>query len=787
MQDYNIPGYIMHSTNLESDAGRGIAVYIHSSIVKSTIQIESHNNFNEVCLLKIKLHGGDNLLFGCFYRSPTPSKLSDSNNTNLNNLLRFLSNKHYSHLCFVGDFNYKDIDWLTWTTSHNEESKEAKFIETIRDCYLYQHLLEPTRRRGSDNPSLIDLLFTNEALQVSDVEYHAPLGKSDHCILIFKYSCYLDYSRPKSKYIYHKADFDMMKSTLNISNWKNTFLGHAQSKSVDELWIELKMKLHELRDEFVPTRIAGEQTWTEKGNIPISKALRNAIRNKRISHRKWMVSKEKVNSESAHLNYTKARNKVKSMMRNSKRSFERQIGQNSIKNPKAFWSYVRKNLKTKTGVAPLLQNNADKESIKFKDKDKADILQQQFVSVFTHEPTGDIPTLTRKSKSNLIDINISKEMVRKEILKLGINKSCGPDGIHPRLLLELVDYVSEPLSLIFNKTILTGHLPEDWKTAYVSPIFKKGPRNRAENYRPISLTSIICKLIESIIKESIMNHLRVENLLSSKQYGFINGRSTTTQLLSYLSKCIDTIAAGGVVDTIYFDFAKAFDTVPHQRLIKKLKAYGINGNILNWITAFLTNRTQIVKVNGTKSYPASVLSGIPQGSVLGPILFILYINDLPDEISSEAYLYADDTKIFRQIMKREDAILLQSDIHQLELWSKKWLLQFHPKKCTILTLGKFNNIRYTHRYNLNDCELEHVFMQKDLGVIIDFDLKFEEHISAKVKVANAMVGLIRRSFSFLDGTLFRKLYTSFVRPHLEYAQVVWAPFLQKHINIRKLV
>ena len=202
MKDYNIPGYILHSTNLESDAGRGIAVYIHSSIVKSTIQIESHNNFNEVCLLKIKLHGGDNLLFGCFYRSPTPSKLSDSNNTNLNNLLRFLSNKHYSHLCFVGDFNYKDIDWLTWTTSHNEESKEAKFIETIRDCYLYQHLLEPTRRRGSDNPSLIDLLFTNEALQVSDVEYHAPLGKSDHCIIFYGSPVSAENDETKSLEIY---------------------------------------------------------------------------------------------------------------------------------------------------------------------------------------------------------------------------------------------------------------------------------------------------------------------------------------------------------------------------------------------------------------------------------------------------------------------------------------------------------------------------------------------------------------------------------------------------------
>ena len=237
-------------------------------------------------------------------------------------------------------------------------------------------------------------------------------------------------------------------------------------------------------------------------------------------------------------------------------------------------------------------------------------------------------------------------MVRNETLKLNVNKSCGPDEIHPQILIELIDLVSKPLALLLNKTMDEGCIPQDWKMAYVSPIFKKGARNKAENYRPISLTSIVGKLMEYFVKGSIMTHMRAENLLSSKQYGFINGGSTTIQLSSYLDKCIDTIVSGGIVDTIYFDFAKAFDSVPHERLPGKLKSYGINGKILGWIKAFLSNRRQILNVNGMKSDPATVLSGIAQGSVLGPILFVIYINDLPEFVKCSAYLFADDTKTF---------------------------------------------------------------------------------------------------------------------------------------------
>ena len=371
-------------------------------------------------------------------------------------------------------------------------------------------------------------------------------------------------------------------------------------------------------------------------------------------------------------------------------------------------------------------------------------------------------------------------MVRLEILRLNVNKSCGPDNVHPKMLIELVDILAGPLSLLLNKTIEEGDIPADWKLAWVSPVYKKGSKNKAENYRPISLTSIVCKLMETFVKNAIMEHLVIENLLSKKQFGFIPGRSTVTQLLQYLDKCLDTIATGGVVDAIYLDFQKAFDTVPHRRLLGKLRSYGITGEMLAWIDGFLSGRSQIVKVNGVESTSAPVLSGIPQGSVLGPLLFVIYINDLPDTLSSNTLLFA---KVFRRITSKEDALALQADLAALQRWSEKWLLRFHPDKCHVLTLGKLEDIKHTFRYNISQQELEHVFEEKDLGILIDSNLRFEEHISSKVNKANAIMGLIRRTFTFLDCKLFKKLYTTFVRPHLEYGQVVWSPFLRKQINI----
>ena len=629
---------------------------------------------------------------------------------------------------------------------------------------------------------LLIWFFSDEESQISELQYHAPLDKSDHSVLTFNFNCYLDQSKPITKFCYDKGNFQLIKDRLNELNWCSNFIQRYENEEIEEIWNSFKVAIHELRNEFIPQKLSGKTSWKDKWEIPLNEETRKAIAEKKRLHRKWITSKHQPNTNALRMSYKTARNNVKNLISQAKKQFEKCIANKSYRNPKMFWSHVRNKLKTKTTVAPLLEEKTCKSSIKFGDRDKANILQSEFSGVFTKEPICNIPFFEERTQKKISNVKISEEQIRQSIFNLDSGKSCGPDEIHPRMLKELIDHIVEPIALIMNKTLEKGTLPEDWKKAHISPIYKKGARDDAANYRPISLTSIVCKMMESILRKEIMEHISKENLLSNKQYGFVNKRSSTTQLLKFVDTCIESMAKGEVVDTIYFDFAKAFDTVPHRRLLSKLSAYGIHGNIFRWIKCFLEGRTQVVKVNGVESESASVLSGIPQGSVLGPILFLIYINDLPDVVASNSLLYADDTKIMRPIQNSHDSGILQNDINALGRWSDIWLLKFNPEKCQVLTIGRNKTDFCSRQYHLNCHKLNFVTVEKDLGVTIDAKLQFEDHIAMKVKKANMMVGLIRRSFSYLDGTLLTKLYTSFVRPHLEYATAVWSPSLKKNIH-----
>ena len=788
--DYGIPNYSLHPVNLTESTGRGIAIYTHSSLDKSVIQLKSRLQYQEACLVEMRLRGGDKLLFCCCYRSPTPSETSEPNNQLLVELLSNISSKDYSHVCIVGDFNYKKINWATWTSTCGEDSPEMKLIEGLRDCYLHQHVEKPTRRRGSDEPSLLDLVLTNEEMQVTDIQHHAPIGKSDHDVLCFNFHCYLDFTQPKDRFNFGKGDYDAMRNDITGTKWREDFANYvahlaADGSRVEKCWKSLKEKVLALRNQYVPKSTSSSgPSWKQKGSFPIGDQERKAITDKNRRHRAWVArGSPSENKNQERQQYTRARNKVKNLLRKAKRNFEKGIAKQCKTNPKSFWSYTRSKLRTKSGIAPLLSNPENKDSLVFDDKDKADVVQNQFSSMFTQEPEGDIPRLAPRTDAKVNNIHVTAEMVLELLKTLKINKSCGPDDIHPMMLKELAELLASPVATLFNMSIQDGVLPEEWLTAFVSPIFKKGARNLAVNYRPISLTCILCKVLETIVRKRIMEHLLSQGLLSKKQHGFLFGRSTVTQLLKYIDECIDIIVNGGVVDAIYLDFWKAFDTVPHRRLLGKLESYGITDKILHWIEAFLTGRTQVVKVNGVSSKSARVISGIPQGSVLGPLLFVIFINDLLENIDSSGLLFADDTKLFRKVGSKCDAEKLQQDIRRLEEWSQRWLLKFNGEKCHVLTMGKFENIMHTFRYQICGKEMEHVSSEKDLGVTIDENLSFDEHISNKVRIANAIVGQIRSSFTFLDGETFRRLFTALVRPHLEYAQSVWSPHLARHTKM----
>ena len=287
--------------------------------------------------------------------------------------------------------------------------------------------------------------------------------------------------------------------------------------------------------------------------------------------------------------------------------------------------------------------------------------------------------------------------------------------------------------------------------------------------------------MEKIIRRKIVEHLELNDLISKKQHGFVTGRSCVTQLLDVLDSWTKTLDNGGSVDAIYMDYQKAFDSVPHRRLISKVKSHGIDGNVLHWITDFLNNRTQKVIINGISSSEKSVTSGILQGSILGPIRFVLYINDLPSCVKSDIRLFADDTKIYTRSDVQGASQTLQEDLDQLQGWSERWLLRFHPEKCHVLKVGneKSNTQYHMKKRNSNGdystIPLEESEYEKDLGVYIDNSLNFKEHVHRTTARANKIMGVIRRTFDYLTEETFVLLFKSLVRPILEYGNCAWQP------------
>ena len=289
--------------------------------------------------------------------------------------------------------------------------------------------------------------------------------------------------------------------------------------------------------------------------------------------------------------------------------------------------------------------------------------------------------------------------------------------------------------------------------------------------------------MENLVRNVILDHMFDNDLISDCQYGFLPGRSCTTHLLEVLDKWTEFLDKGGAVDVIYLDLAKAFDSVPHNRLLAKLQSHGVNGSLLRWIKSFLLGRQQRVMIAGIGSKWAPVLSGVPQGSVLGPALFICYINDMPNTISSFIYMYADDTTVSREVCSSEDCKALQSDVNHIQTWSDTWQLKFNSSKCKVMHIGHANtHAKYFMKHNGSEMVLESASEEKDLGVWIDEKLKFTNHVGHVMAKSNQILGLIKRSFVYRDTEVIKKLFTTLVRPHVEYANTVWHPRFKKDVE-----
>jgi len=605
----------------------------------------------------------------------------------------------------------------------------------------------------------LDLVLTNMPERITSIAGAGRLGASDHEMLQVTVQCANSKEVVKEVLNWRRAKWEEMRAELGKVNWTREF----RDKQPSQMWKTLKTRVHAVVKKHVPKKKilkSGRPPW-------MTREVLAAVRKK---HRMWKETKNGASME----DYKAEDKRVKNLIKKAKNKYERKLAENGGNN-RPFYAYIKRKSKSRPEVGPLKAESGETVA----DAEKmAGILNNYFSSVFTKEsPTAPPPAENLPHGGEIRTVPISTHEVKKKIKNLRPHAAAGPDEIGPRLLQELSEELAGPLARIFRDSLATGEVPEDWRRANVTPIYKKGAKADAANYRPVSLTSVCCKLMESIIKDRLSHHLESKNLLNASQHGFRSGRSCCTNLIEFMDRVTAAADAGEPMDVVFLDFAKAFDKVPHRRLGEKLRAHGVGGDLWRWIQNWLSNRQQRVVLNGRASSWKEVLSGVPQGSVLGPLLFLVFINDLDGAAQNINILrkFADDTKLGHEVKTGRGRDELQEALNKLCGWADLWGMEFNISKCKVMHIGR-NNPK--HQYTMKGHLLVTTEEEKDVGVRMTCNLKPSAQCAAAAKTARTVLAQIGRSFHYRDRHIFVKLYKQYVRPHLEFATPAWSPWTE---------
>ena len=590
---YDIENFVIFRKDrlIQRAPGGGVCILVKKSLVVSDLNITVLNNhgFEDSIWCEIKC-GGKPIIIGTVYRKP-------SSNTENNKLLLDLFSvcdtySKNSQILICGDFNYGAIDWennvVDSSGQHTVDARE--FLDMYNDHYFHQHVDNWTHNRGMDNPSRLDLIFSKNKLDVDHLRYLAPLGNSHHSVLAYELIVegnVVEVVDNSLRYSHHKGDYVKASSLFKSTNWENLLADNDLSQMYTNFSNLCGKVIHECVPSYSLKHSIKRPRWM---TTEVWKQLNKKERAwNRLRARKTGLRKE---------NYRLERNKTTELVSKAKRNYERSLLNDIKDSKKKFWAYIR----SKTKIKETILRVADADGLLTEnDMDTAEVVNETFTSVFTKEdPNGAIPTMDYNySGSRLSSLDITEEKVMKILSKLDVNKSAGPDGVTNRLLNNCREELVGPLTKIFRRSIDTGEVPIAWKEANVSPLFKKGVKTNPLNYRPVSLTSVVGKVFETLIRDALVKHVTENAIIKIQQHGFMKKKSTLTNLLEYLEVLTKAKDDHLSVDVNYLDCRKAFDTVPHRRLIAKLEALGVEGNVLSWISSFLLNRRQRVSIRGS--------------------------------------------------------------------------------------------------------------------------------------------------------------------------------------------
>ena len=659
----------------------------------------------------------------------------------------------------VGDFNLPGIDWLL--EDEGDSQVEHRFMHCFQNAALHQHVREPTRIRFEQRPAILDLVLTRLESEISELEQEVPLGKSDHNVLLFQTCIVLE--KPPRRMFRNYGRIDIAELVQDAQNIK--WISDKGITSVDEKCGVLRDQLLKLTDKHAPLQ--------EKGNVRNPPWWKSSVK-RAIAQRahRWSIFTQS-GGHDKWLSYKRARNKANKIAKQAKMAYELKIAQQARTNPKRYYSYVQSKAALRQTVG-VLQDSEGRLSVS--DSEKCETMKRYFEKVYKRDD-GRLPAELEMSYSTpqLDDIYVSGDEVLKILQGLKVTKSAGSDGLHPAIIKPLAKVLVSSVTELYGESLGAGKIPQDWRTATVVAIHKGGDRKSPGNYRPVSLTSILCKGLETLVRNRICEHVTRHRLISPTQHGFLKKRSCLSNLLAFLDEVTRRIDEGQRVEVCYLDFRKAFDSVNHRLLIMKLKWFGLPESLLVWIEDFLSFRSYRVRVGEAMSSEGLVFSGVPQGSVLGPILFLLYINDLVKDLSIPAFIFADDVKLVNSGPTER----LEADLSKVIKWSQNWDLYLNADKCCVLnTTGQPVQVTMTQ----GPTEFTRVAQMRDLGILVSEDFKPGVQCRAAARKARGKLFELKATLSTRKAEVFIPLYKAMVRPHLEYCVQAWAPYLKKDIE-----
>ena len=768
-QSLYLNGYEMVRSDHPSDTKRGgVCIYYKDFL---SVRIVKTPQIHEFILCEVTIQNKKGYV-AVIYRSPSQDREQfESFSSAFEEVLFNLSNEKPLFKVIVGDFNARSSSW--WCDDIT--TTEGLSIDYLTSQYgLYQIVSEPTHLLPQ-SASCIDLIFTDQPNLVVDSGTHPSLHSNcHHQITYCKLNLHIQYPPPYQRLVWNfkLADIKAIRRSLELVNWEHLFL----NKSVHNQVSIFNKTLINVFTNFIPNKII---TCNDKDPPWINDFIRKKIEWKNQLYRNFNANGK---TDNDFYVLREATATVSKLISDEKSNYYQKLSKKLCDpktNSKTYWSLLKTfyNGKKVPVIPPIIINNNIVSNIKQKADYFNDFFAQQCTPLNNDSKIPD--RVHRKYTYTISSVNFTNEDILKIIRSLNPNKAHGFDDISIRMIQICDTVVLKPMAMIFKNCLSHGIFPNDWKKSNVVPIHKKGDKQELKNYRPISLLPIFGKIFERIIYNSLYSFVESNNLLCTNQSGFRSADSCVNQLLSITHLCYQSFDYNPSLEAraIFLDISKAFDKVWHEGLVFKLECIGVEGQLLKLLESFLNNRYQRVLLNGQSSNWSPIKSGVPQGSILGPLLFLIYINDLPDNLISTAKLFADDTSIISIVHDVDiTANELNLDLANINEWAYRWKMSFNPditkQAQQVIFSRKTKKPQHPPAY-FNGHTVSTSIVQKHLGMYLDEKLDFNFHLKEKICKAYRGVGIIKKLQNCLDRKSLITIYKSFVRPHLDYGDIVF--------------